>query len=268
MSWRLADIVQHSRHQWAIDFGLMDLAAAQPYELPFEHERRVVFPVRSKNRRNAYARRWWQTAEARPGMRAALVGKSRFIATPGVSLHRIFVWVEPSVLCNQKNMVFAREDSYFFGVLHSRLHEAWVLANAARHGVGNDPTYNIGKCFETFPFPFPPDSEPKDDPRVIAIGEAAANLVTMRNSWLNPADANEAELKKRTLTNLYNQRPTWLDNAHRRLDEAVFGAYGWPADLSDDEILVRLLALNLERAAAQGAVQLKEDAGGDSAEDQ
>ena len=54
---------------------------------------------------------------------------------------------------------------------------------------------------------------------------------------------------KRTLTNLYNARPTWLDNAHRKLDAAVFTAYGWPSDLSDDEILSRLLALNLERAA-------------------
>ena len=59
------------------------------------------------------------------------------------------------------------------------------------------------------------------------------------------------ELKKRTLTNLYNQRPAWLDNAHRKLDEAVAAAYGWPVDIRDDEILKRLLDLNLERAAAQ-----------------
>lgn len=52
-----------------------------------------------------------------------------------------------------------------------------------------------------------------------------------------------------TLTNLYNQRPTWLDNAHQKLDAAVFAAYGWPNDLSDDDILARLLALNLERAS-------------------
>ena len=70
-----------------------------------------------------------------------------------------------------------------------------------------------------------------------------------RYAWLNPAGASEAELKVRTLTNLYNRRPTWLDLAHRKLDEAVFAAYGWPADLSGDEILMRLLALNLERAA-------------------
>lgn len=59
-----------------------------------------------------------------------------------------------------------------------------------------------------------------------------------------------AELRKRTLTNLYNQRPAWLANAHRALDEAVAAAYGWPVDLDDDEVLRRLLALNRERAAS------------------
>jgi hypothetical protein len=58
-------------------------------------------------------------------------------------------------------------------------------------------------------------------------------------------------MAKRTLTNLYNERPTWLDLAHRKLDDAVIAAYGWEASLTDDEILARLLALNLERAAAQ-----------------
>jgi hypothetical protein len=57
------------------------------------------------------------------------------------------------------------------------------------------------------------------------------------------------ELYRRTLTNLYNERPDWLDAAHQQLDDAVFDAYGWPHDLSDEEILARLLALNLERAA-------------------
>ena len=65
---------------------------------------------------------------------------------------------------------------------------------------------------------------------------------------LNPPGAPEAELKKRTLTSLYNARPTRLDLAHVKLDAAVFAAYGWPADLTDEEILERLLALNLARA--------------------
>jgi hypothetical protein len=72
---------------------------------------------------------------------------------------------------------------------------------------------------------------------------------TVRYPRFVPKDADAgAKLKKRTLTNLYNERPAWLANAHRRLDEVVFAAYGWPADLSDDDLLARLLALNLERA--------------------
>jgi len=122
--------------------------------------------------------------------------------------------------------------------------------------------YTSTTTFETFPFPWPPGQEPKNDPRVIAIAEAARELVKLRENWLNAlltpgpsprgeeGSLSEAELKKRTLTNLYNERPTWLDNTHRKLDEAVFAAYGWPGDLSDDEILARLLALNLQRAGA------------------
>jgi hypothetical protein len=114
-------------------------------------------------------------------------------------------------------------------------------------GVGNDPRYTPTTCFETFPFPWPPGKEPTDDPRVDAIAEAARRLDETRRSWLNPEGMTEAELKKRTLTNLYNQRPTWLQNIHNRLDRAVFAAYGWPPDVSDEGILKNLLALNLER---------------------
>ena len=103
-------------------------------------------------------------------------------------------------------------------------------------------------CFETFPFPWPPGTEPVDDPQVHAIAQAAAELVTKRDAWLNPPGTGADQLKKRTLTNLYNQRPTWLSLAHDKLDKAVFTAYGWPHDLSDDEILERLLALNLGRS--------------------
>ena len=108
--------------------------------------------------------------------------------------------------------------------------------------------YTPTTTFETFPFPWPPDQEPVSDPRVHAIAEAAREFVAKRDAWLNPEGATEAALKKRTLTNLYNQRPTWLALAHRKLDEAVLDAYGWPHDLGDEQILERLLALNLERA--------------------
>ena len=72
-------------------------------------------------------------------------------------------------------------------------------------------------------------------------------MVKKRERWLNPPDAPEEVLKKRTLTNLYNERPTWLDLAHQRLDRAVFAAYGWPDHLGDEEVLTQLLALYLAK---------------------
>jgi type II restriction/modification system DNA methylase subunit YeeA len=150
-------------------------------------------------------------------------------------------------------IVFARDDDYFFGVLHSRAHEVWSLRMGTWLGKGNDPRYTPTTCFETFPLPWPPGTEPVDDPRVIAIGDAAAELDRLRRAWLDPKGATEAELKKRTLTNLYNARPTWLANAHAALDRAVWAAYGWddpdPGAVDEDTILSRLLALNGERGA-------------------
>jgi hypothetical protein len=105
-----------------------------------------------------------------------------------------------------------------------------------------------------------------------AIAEAAKRLDELRNAWLNPPDLvniePEAEpgypdrilpkdaqaaitLKTRTLTNLYNQRPQWLLDAHRDLDVAVAAAYGWLADISEEEALAKLLELNLARAGAE-----------------
>lgn len=119
--------------------------------------------------------------------------------------------------------------------------------------MGNDITYNIESCFDTFPFPWPPNTEPPEEEsgRVKTIADAARELVRLRDAWLNPPGIAPEELKKRTLTNLYNQRPEWLANAHRALDEAVFTAYGWPPEPPKEEILSRLLKLNHERAAGQ-----------------
>jgi type II restriction/modification system DNA methylase subunit YeeA len=244
------DIVQGSRQKWTIDFGLMALEEAALYEMPFEYVKEHVYPIRSNNRRAAYAQKWWQYAEARPGMRAALKGRSRFIATARVAKHRVFTWLRPAVLPNDQTVVFARDDDYFFGVLHSKVHELWARATGTQlREAESGFRYTTTTTFETFPFPWPPGQEPPDDPRVAAIAQAARELVEKRDAWLNPVGAAADDLKKRTLTNLYNQRPTWLALAHRQLDEAVLAAYGWPVTASDEEILEWLLALNGERAA-------------------
>ena len=209
-------------------------------------------PDRDKNRDPITKRNWWLHGRARPALREAMDGLQRYLITPRVAKHRVFDWLSPPALPDHKLYVFCRSDDYFFGVLHSRIHETWTLHTCSWHGVGNDPVYKGKDCFETFPLPWPPGKEPGDDPRVAAIATAARALVEKRDAWLNPPGASEAELKKRTLTNLYNQRPTWLDLAHKKLDTAVLAAYGWSDDLTDEQILERLLALNLERARKEG----------------
>ncbi len=244
------DIVRRSRGLWTVDFGLLSEEDAAPYQAPFEYVKSVVLPIREVNRRDSYRERWWQYAEPRPAMRAALSGLKRFLVTPRVSKHRIFVWQDQNVLANDGTIVFAREDDYFFGVLHSRAHQIWSLRMCTWLGVGNDPRYTPSSCFETFPLPWRPGQEPWMDSRLRSIADAARELDETRNRWLNPANASEAELKKRMLTNLYNERPTWLANLHLTLDRAVWAAYGWkdnPAQTTDEQILERLLSLNQSR---------------------
>jgi type II restriction/modification system DNA methylase subunit YeeA len=242
-----SDIVRTSRNAWMIDFGEMAESEAALYELPFEHVRKYVKPLRDVSRESIIRQNWWLHARSRPALRKALSGLNRCIVTPGVAKHRVFVWIGTDIVPDQKLCVIPRDDDYFFGVLHSRSHEVWSLGMCGWIGVGNDVSYTSGTTFETFPFPWPPGHEPKDSPLVEAIAEAARELVEKRDAWLNPPDANAEELKRRTLTNLYNARPSWLVEAHRKLDAAVFAAYGWPVTLTDAELLERLLALNHER---------------------
>jgi hypothetical protein len=228
---------------WVIDFGVnMPEHEAALYEAPFEYIRWLVKPQREKNKRATYADRWWLHVEPRPAMRAALKGLPHFIATVIHSKHRIFWWVEPPTLPDHALIVFARDDDYTFGVLHSRAHELWSLAQGTQ--LETRPRYTPTTCFETFPFPHPTDQQRE------AIAAAARELVRLRDGWLNPSGLMEAELAKRTLTNLYNQRPSWLANAHGDLDRAVLAAYGWPPDAGDDVILEQLLELNLSRQPA------------------
>ena len=120
------------------------------------------------------------------------------------------------------------------------MNEAWALAQGTQ--LETRPRYTPITSFETFPFPRPTDAH-RD-----AIAEAARDLDRLRNGWLNPPGLPDADLAKRTLTNFYNARPTWLAQSHDRLDVAVLAAYGWPADLETNDLLGRLLALNLARA--------------------
>ena len=138
----------------------------------------------------------------------------------------------------------------------------------------NDSEDTDNKTVATFDKATP---APVTDPDILvhakAIAEAAFKLNQLRDNWLNPTEwvnwvitpeeqaagfpkrpkakaGFEALLKKRTLTNLYNERPSWLNTAHQTLDKAVANAYGWTdytSETTDAEILQRLLKLNLTR---------------------
>jgi hypothetical protein len=238
------DITSRRRGWWIIDFGIgMPFREAALYALPFEYVRQHVRPEREAGLPTIDE--WW--LHERPGlsMREALRNHTKYIATPMTSKHRVFVWLESDTLPDHALIAFARDDDYTFGVLHSRVHEAWARATGTQlREVESGFRYTPTTCFETFPFPRPSDG------RREAVAAPARELVRLRDSWLNPPGLEPDELAKRTLTNLYNERPTWLANAHDDLDTAVLAAYGWPVDLANPEILERLLALNLDREPA------------------
>jgi len=239
------DLTRRPRGMYIIDFGVdMPEKEAALYEAPFEYVRKHVKPERDKNRRESYREKWWIHVEPRPAMRKALKGHPRYLATPTVAKHRAFVWVNQQILTDHQLIAFARDDACFFGVLQSQFHRVWALRMCSWLGVGNDPRYTPTTTFETYPLPAP--TPPQRD----AIAHAAAGLDRLRSQWLNPLGASVGELKKRTLTNLYNDCPAWLANADSALDAAVAEAYGWPAGVSEDDVLARLLALNEKRTPA------------------
>ena len=305
------DITARDRGQYVIDFTGLDKDDACLFEVPFDWVEKHVKPARMAKREEKLQKNYWLHKRSSPAMRKAIDGLKRFIATPMVSKHRLFVWLPEIKTPENAAIVIARPNDTTFGILHSRFHELWALAVCTWMGVGNDPRYTPSTCFDTFPFPdglTPADTAPKSEaerlalgypteesfenaeaftapvpaiiankaqrPHAQAIADAAFKLNQLRENWLNPQEwvdwvitpeeekagfpkrpvakaGHEADLKKRTLTNLYNAKPAWLVNAHQALDNAVAKAYGWndyTPEMSDSEILQRLLKLNLQRA--------------------
>jgi len=249
-----SEITGRSSNRWIIDFDDLSVRDAAQYELPFEYLKKNVKPFRDKNRDRQRRTFWWRLGRSGSEFAAAKRGKARVVLTPRVSKHRVFVWMTSEVVPDSAVVAFARDDDYFFGVLHSRVHELWSRAMGTQlREVESGFRYTPVTTFETFPLPYLPNAEPQGDPKVEKIAAAARQLVKKRDMWLNPPGASAQELKKRTLTDLYNQSPTWLKDAHCELDEEVLAAYGWPTTLSDQEILTHLLKLNAERFAAEKA---------------
>ena len=263
------DLTRRPAGKWVVDFGwVMSESDAALYEEPFRWIQERVYPLRQQNRRKTRLRHWWRHHEPPRAMWQALADRSRYIVTPRVAKHRLFVWSDVRICPDSATIAIARDDDTTFGILHSRFHEIWSLRLGT--SLEDRPRYTPSTTFETFPFPpgLTPDipaAEYAADRRAMAVGLEARRLVALRNRWLNPPewvewvdepvpgypkrpvprDEDSAKaIKKRTLTNLYNARPQWLADAHDALDSAVASAYGWSEDISDDEVLRELLTLN------------------------
>lgn len=282
------DIVGRPTEEFLIDFPVgLDEATASAFEKPFEYLRKASYDPFRDGRPMPFPEyristpsqnsAWWEPHRARPDLRIALRAVPSYLATAETTEHRVFRFLPSSVVPDKSLYAFPYAGLVGFGILQSYIHENWCTYFGNRIGAGNQRRYNASFVYLTFPFPegLTPNIPAADyaaDPRAKAIAAAAARLNELRESWLNPPDLVQRVpevvhgypdrilpvddkaakvLKDRTLTKLYNERPAWLDNAHRDLDAAVAAAYGWPADLSDDEVLERLFALNQERAARQ-----------------
>ncbi len=279
------DLVRHPSNRWVIDFGVgTGEQFAALYDAPFSYLEKEVRPKREKNNDKVRAQRWWLLGRTLPVFRSAVRNCDAYIATPRVAKHRIFLRLDSVVFPDSKVIAIALSSYEALGILQSEIHSLWTVAMSGRHGIGDDVTYNPTSCFETFPFPRP---TPEQESAIAAAAKELDELRSRwlnppewtktevlefpgstKGPWaryVHDSDSrgigtvrwprvvakdeeHAAKLKVRTLTNLYNQRPAWLDLVHKNLDEAVFAAYGWPADLSDEEILERLLALNLDQA--------------------
>lgn len=276
--WNGDDVTGRPRDMWFIDLPIgLSQSNAALFASPFRHiaktpddEGRLVHELRAALGERA-GPRWWEPHWPRPEMRSRIVKLSRYIVTPETAEHRLFVWLSYPVLPDKNLIVIPRADDLMFGLLHSRFHEAWALRKGS--DLQDRPRYTHTTTFATYPFP--EGMTPKDEvgaarklPAAAAIEAAAKRLDDLRNAWLYPDDQIERvpedvpgfpdrlrpknakaarTLAGRTLTALYNERPAWLVEAHRALDEAVAVAYGWPTNIPIDEALRKLLELNLAR---------------------
>ncbi|HNE03511.1 MAG TPA: hypothetical protein PLT08_03255 [Anaerolineales bacterium] len=220
------DVVNRNSDTYVVDFGVdMPMDKAAEYVAPFEYLKENVYEMRQKANQAVAREKWWIHWNARTQMREALSNLSRYIATPRVAKHRIFAWLDGSILPDAQLVVFAREDDYFFGVLHSKVHEIWSRRKGTQlRDAESGFRYTSTTTFETFALPWRPSEEPEKDPRYQAIAHSAKSLNEFRSNWQNPSDEyirGSTAFTKRTLTNLYNCLELYRDKikGKRRSEE-------------------------------------------------
>jgi len=258
------DLTDKPRGVLVIDlFGLAADEARDRFPEVFQWLLERVKPERDQNNRASYRDNWWFFGEPRKELRKALAGLPRYVATVETAKHRTFVFLDQSILPDNMLVAIASDDAFILGILSSRIHVTWALA--AGGTLEDRPRYNKSRCFEPFPFPAASDDQKQ---RIRTIAEAL-DAHRKRQQALHPglgltdmynvlAKLRNGELLTAKEKTIHEQGlVSVLRQLHDELDSAVSEAYGWPTDLPDDEVLVRLVALNAERAReeAKGVVR-------------
>lgn len=284
------DLAARPRGVMVIDlFGLTAVEVQRRFAATYQHLIETVKPERDQNNRAAYRDNWWIFGEPRAELRQALAGLDRYIATIETTKHRVFQFLDRSMLPDNKLIVIAVGRAAKVSIQSSRLHVAWSMSTGGWLGVGNDSVYVKTRCFDPFPFPVLTDAESA------ALDQLGERLDTFRKERLAAHDFL-------TMTDMYNvlerlreleagaDAPPLSDreraiheaglisvlkDIHDVIDRAVFDAYGWTdlgarlvgrpgattpspqksedQEAAEQELLVRLVALNLERAAEEKA---------------
>ncbi len=260
------DLVRQPQERYVIDFyGFDPDEARKKYPPLWNRIVKLVKPEREKNNRLSRRKNWWLFGEPVGKLRRALEGLPRYVATCRTATHRLFSFVDHATLPDTKVVAIATDEALILGCLSSRAHRAWSERAGGWLGVGNDSTYNSDDCFVKFPFP---DAKAAQRAKIAKLGEAIDAHRKARqkaDSELALTDVYNVLAKLRSGAALTDNDESVRERAmvdtlrdlHDDLDRAVFEAYGWPATLTDDEILTRLVELNAKRAQeeAKGKVR-------------
>ncbi|MCW0045749.1 class I SAM-dependent DNA methyltransferase [Brevundimonas sp. BT-123] len=255
-----SELTQYRRGELVIDFyGLSESEARQRFPAAFQHVLEAVKPEREKNSDRGFREKWWLFGRTRPEIRRANEHIPRYIATTRTSKHRIFQFLNSTDVANHEIVVISVADADLLAVLSSLSHKVWAFR--AGGTLEDRPRYNKGATFDAFPFPDPSDAlrttlrhlgEELDATRKTVQAEHPDLTLTGLYNVLEkiragtPLDAKDQDVKERG-------RVLILKDLHDQIDRATADAYGWPHDLSDEQILERLVALNAERAAEEAA---------------
>ena len=254
------DITERPRGVSVIDlFGLTAEATRREYPEIYQHLLEAVKPERDNNNRATYRDNWWIFGEPRADIRPALSSSNRFVATPVTQKHRFFVFLDAKILPDDALMCIAEGSGLALAALSSSIFSAWFAENSST--LEDRPRFIKSRCFDPFPFPDPPEAikahlrdlgEELDATRKTVLAEHGDLTLTGLYNLLEKVRAG-TELTPVEQDQKTRGRVLILKELHDQIDAATADAYGWPRDLTDEQILARLVALNAERAREEAA---------------